>query len=750
MIIEFEVEGQRLTRTSEAFLVEGSEKFVECMFIFSGDWDKLDKWAVFRRDNDTYEICIIEGKCLIPIECTAIDGEFSVHCVGKENDEQVIATTSEKFLTVIPEGVPRTTYFAQVMNNIKTFSRNMIYVGENEPGTSEGDVKIWINPAEDDNGSDELAEAVTAAQNAANAAEVQANSVKKYKALWFDSVAAMKAEPSLTAGAYVNTAGYYSPNDGGGASYLIRAKQETEIDDGGSIHELQNGLVAELIVENGTVNIKQFGAKGDGVTDDTVAIQNAVNSEYKVLIASGEYNISTYIVLKSNSVLFGSGILYRGSVNKSATNYNRSILLLSNVSNAVIDGLTLKGVANQIPDSPQGHTPASNALSSNLYGITIQTCKNIIIKNVKFDTMYSDFWIYRLDSSVSTENLNDDIVIENCISHRGAGMFVYMCNTKKISISHCIHIPAKVGVNGLHTLYADTNVGEIILNSHYFDGSNSNLAFCPLLISTVHKYKTDFLKTKVYINGGVFYSNGHIWLEHPYMDVYINNTIFHLVGGLIEDGSSQNTSFSARCIVVHSPNVFEDDSEAVTNAYIRLYVNGCSFFRDGKALDKNEYDHFINLNTSDTNSVGDNNWQNYCAEIKNCTIEAGGLLYGGKFPVNFSNCNIETGSLLFIYGNKNNFTNKYSISNSKVKLSNDTSDYSYLVTCRNTNELYIDNVAIDCNGVSRRFIDNDTSPQGGVYGNGVSVYNAADSADIIAANEVKITNSAWNHSTWQI
>ena len=150
MVIEFEVEGQRLTRTSEAFLVEGSEKFVECLFIFSGDWDKLDKWAVFRRDNDTHEICIVEGKCLIPIECTAIDGEFSVHCIGKENNEQVIATTSEKLLTVIPEGVPRTTYFEQVMNNIKTFSRNMIYVGENEPGTSEGDVKIWVNPAEDD------------------------------------------------------------------------------------------------------------------------------------------------------------------------------------------------------------------------------------------------------------------------------------------------------------------------------------------------------------------------------------------------------------------------------------------------------------------------------------------------------------------------------------------------------------------------------------------------------------------------
>ena len=100
MQIEFEIDGMRLTRTSDAYVTEGSKNFVQLLFTFSDDWDGISKWALFARDNKTYEVAIVDGKCIVPYGCARTSGQFQLTVVGKANEGEVIATTSDKAVRV--------------------------------------------------------------------------------------------------------------------------------------------------------------------------------------------------------------------------------------------------------------------------------------------------------------------------------------------------------------------------------------------------------------------------------------------------------------------------------------------------------------------------------------------------------------------------------------------------------------------------------------------------------------------------
>jgi hypothetical protein len=118
----------------------------------------------------------------------------------------------------------------------------------------------------------------------------------------FDNVASLKLA-KLTAGQVVQTKGYYTAGDGGGVSYLIKtAAQYAATPDEYGDHTLANTNVA-VLQSSDVVNVKQFGAGGDGVVNDYPNI-NAASSYCETNGTDLLFPPATYYT--------GTGLLFKG------------------------------------------------------------------------------------------------------------------------------------------------------------------------------------------------------------------------------------------------------------------------------------------------------------------------------------------------------------------------------------------------------------------------------------------------------
>ena len=123
----------------------------------------------------------------------------------------------------------------------------------------------------------------------------------------FETVAQLKLA-TLTAGQLVSTKGYYASGDGGAADYIVAATQAV---DGYGDHALAGGTVALLQVE-GSADVKKYGATGDGVTDDTAAIQAAISASAGKVVdfLGGTYAIPTALLLSDKCTVRNGTLLF--------------------------------------------------------------------------------------------------------------------------------------------------------------------------------------------------------------------------------------------------------------------------------------------------------------------------------------------------------------------------------------------------------------------------------------------------------
>lgn len=152
-----------------------------------------------------------------------------------------------------------------------------------------------------------------------------------------DSISALRGlSKSTYTRAFVT--GYYAAGDGGGGAYWYDPSDTTGADNGGTVIVAADGGRWKLEYTN-TVSVKQFGAKGDKTTDDTAAIQSAINwvkanSQVTTLSIIGDFKV-TQIVFDtfSGHSVYSAGVL----IGATSGSYD-AVMVVKNSSDVTFTG----------------------------------------------------------------------------------------------------------------------------------------------------------------------------------------------------------------------------------------------------------------------------------------------------------------------------------------------------------------------------------------------------------------------------
>lgn len=175
------------------------------------------------------------------------------------------------------------------------------------------------------------------------------------------------------------------------------------------------------------VNVKDFGAKGDGVTDDTAAIQAAIDSGKNVFIPMGVYLCGRELELKTKGQIItgaGAGAGYRsGNINTVISYFDITTLLFKDP----VDGLAAKKIRTRVRYRGSASDPQDDPISVCL---NVQA-EGVVLSDfaIRLKTDVSEFdreQISIIDPATATETQRQFLVAQskNLGANWGVGVFV--------------------------------------------------------------------------------------------------------------------------------------------------------------------------------------------------------------------------------------------------------------------------------------------------------------------------------------
>jgi hypothetical protein len=159
-------------------------------------------------------------------------------------------------------------------------------------------------------------------------------------------VASISALKALTGGDFdmVNVGGHTTAGDGGGGVFRWDGSDTTADDNGIYIQPNAGGTGRWIRQYDLPVNVRWFGATGDGTTDDAAAIQAALDTGVDVFIPHADFvTESAALTPSSNQRIYGAGKLIKTTA---VAGYTNNYFTLSSLTGVIIDGLRFGSTNN--------------------------------------------------------------------------------------------------------------------------------------------------------------------------------------------------------------------------------------------------------------------------------------------------------------------------------------------------------------------------------------------------------------------
>ena len=301
----------------------------------------------------------------------------------------------------------------------------------------------------------------------------------------FDTVAAMVASKTVKVGDIVETAGYTAANDGGGTKYEIVAAA-TGTDDGGSFIDLDTHQ-AKLIV-SGAVNVKWFGARGAGSTDDSTAIQNAITfvargwGSGQVFLPLATYatastiNIPNFVEIIGESK-YGTRVLSSASVVFKSDNTDRWEIRSMTIEQSGSSPYTSIGI--QATNTSTRYAVRDCYFQNLSRGIVLQNGWVIYLSNLSFEN--------GVDICIDLENRINGCHIVECNMEGGAiattcvriGNVSNAVQSKMLTIQDCT-MESYVG-----SCIQCADIDNIVISRNWFEANNRHVemtGFCERVV----------------------------------------------------------------------------------------------------------------------------------------------------------------------------------------------------------------------------------------------------------------------------